>query len=414
MKICLSTIGSDGDVQPYLALGKGLLARGHQVTLAAVDRYAARSAEVGIPFRRVGRTWDDRFMEERFGRVLEEKNPMRQLTLVVETIKDELIAMIPDLREVVGAHDLLVSHPIHIAAIAAAQTTGTPYVAGHLANTTRSRNINPLGSDLGRAGNAAMWRIVRWMARRATDGPLNEVVRAADLEPWRDIFFERSHSRLLNLLAVSPLVIPPDPLWPENQHATGYWFLDEPAFAPEPDLAEFVAAEPPVVITFGSMAGVDAKEQTAKLVDGARRFGRPIVLQAGWAKLGEGELPGNVRRVGFVPHGWLFSRAACVVHHGGAGTTAAALRAGVPQVVVWHMGDQPVWGKLVQRLGVGPKTRSHKDLNGAWLGATLTQVLADRAMRQRASALGAQIRAEDGVGTAIHWIERAASGPGRA
>jgi UDP:flavonoid glycosyltransferase YjiC (YdhE family) len=94
-----------------------------------------------------------------------------------------------------------------------------------------------------------------------------------------------------------------------------------------------------------------------------------------------------------------------VVHHGGAGTTAAALRAGAPQIVVWHMGDQPVWGKLVQRLGVGPKTRSNHDFDGPWLSATLGRVLADENMKGRASELGAAIRSEDGVGTAVRLIE---------
>jgi sterol 3beta-glucosyltransferase len=289
--------------------------------------------------------------------------------------------------------------------VAGARVTGRPYVACHLTNTARSRNINPMGSDLGRVLNAFFWTVARWIARRATDRVLNQVIQAAGLAPWRDVFFESSHSGLLDLLAVSPHVIPRDPLWPDSYVSTGYWFLDEPSFTPDSDLAAFVAAEPPVVVTFGSMAGVDAKAHTEKLVDGLRRHGRPAVLQAGWANLGEGPLPSNVRRVGFVPHGWLFSRAACVVHHGGAGTSAAALRAGVPQIVVWHMGDQPTWGKLMARLGVAPGARSHKALDGFWLARTLTGVLANERMRSRASELGALVRDEDGLGTAVHLIE---------
>jgi sterol 3beta-glucosyltransferase len=260
--------------------------------------------------------------------------------------------------------------------------------------------------------NALLWSAARWMARRATDRPLNQTIQVAGLAPWRDVFFESSHSGLLDLLAVSPLVIPRDPLWPDTYVGTGYWFLDEPSFEPDPDLAAFVAAEPPVVVTFGSMAGVDARVHTDKLVDGLRRLGRPAVLQAGWANLGEGPLPDHVRRVGFVPHGWLFSRAACVVHHGGAGTSAAALRAGVPQVVVWHMSDQPTWGTLMKRLGVAPAARSHQALEGRWLARTVKGVLANETMRRRASELGAAVRQEDGVGTAVRLIEGVTRGSG--
>jgi UDP:flavonoid glycosyltransferase YjiC (YdhE family) len=405
VKICLATIGSEGDVQPYLALARGLLARGHTVNLAAVKRYAGRAAALGVPFIPVCPSWDDRVMEVRFAAVLAEGNPMRQLQLVTEAISAELVAMVPELRDIVSAHDLLVSHPLQLAAIAGAQVAGTPYVTCHLANAVRSQKINPSGSDLGPVLNAVFWSVARWIARWTSDEPLNRAVRAAGLPPWRDVFFEASHSRLLNLLAVSPLVIPRDPLWPDTYVGTGYWFLDEPSFEPAPDLAAFVAAEPPVVVTFGSMAGVDARAHTEKLVDALRRLGRPAVLQAGWANLGEGPLPSHVRRVGFIPHGWLFSRAACIVHHGGAGTSAAAMRAGVPQVVVWHMGDQPVWGKLVERLGIGPRARSHRALEGRWLAATVRRTLADEGMRRRASELGAGIRREDGVGTAVRLIE---------
>jgi UDP:flavonoid glycosyltransferase YjiC (YdhE family) len=412
MKICLATIGSDGDVQPFLALARGLLARGHQVTLTAQSRYGARAASLGVPFMSVGPTWDDRLMEEQFGAVLREKDPMKQLQMICEVIKGEMKPMVPQFLDFLPGHDALVSHPIQIAAIAAARVTGTPYAGAHLSNTMRSRHINPLGSDLGRLLNALLWRGAGFMARRATDGPLNEVVRAAGLDPWRDIFFDAAYSRKLDMLAVSPQVIAPDPLWPSTFHATGYWFLEEPAFTPDPDLAAFMEAERPVVITFGSMAGSDAETRTAKLFDALRRLGRPAVLQSGWANLGEGDLPPNVRRIGFVPHGWLFSHAGCVVHHGGAGTTAAALRAGVPQVIVWHMGDQPVWGRLVHRLGVGPKMRSNHQFDGKWLAATLTRVMADEAMKKRASDVGAAVRAEDGVGKAVGLIESFAGSVG--
>jgi sterol 3beta-glucosyltransferase len=188
---------------------------------------------------------------------------------------------------------------------------------------------------------------------------------------------------------------------------TGYWFLEEPAFQPSPELEAFLAAgPPPVVIGFGSMSGTNTESLTRMLVDGLRRAGRRAILQAGWSKLGAADLGHDILCVDYVPHGWLFERASCVVHHGGAGTTAAVLRAGKPQVIVWHLADQPLWGKLLQRRGLAPAPVNVRGLTGAWLNRALDQAHAD-AVVTRARAVREAIRAEDGVGNAVAVLSRA-------
>jgi UDP:flavonoid glycosyltransferase YjiC (YdhE family) len=118
--------------------------------------------------------------------------------------------------------------------------------------------------------------------------------------------------------------------------------------------------------------------------------------------------------VGFVPHAWLFQRAACVVHHGGAGTTAAALRAGVPQAIVPHLGDQSIWGRKVAELGVGPKPRARRAADARWLRRVIERMLADADMRSRAERLGADIRSENGVANAVRAIEVAVESHARS
>jgi UDP:flavonoid glycosyltransferase YjiC (YdhE family) len=171
------------------------------------------------------------------------------------------------------------------------------------------------------------------------------------------------------------------------------------------ELRAFVERAPPVVVGFGSMMGFDAEEKTRRVLDAVKNLDDPVVLMSGWAGLGQMELPSHVRVAGYVPHAWLFSRARCVVHHGGAGTTAAALRAGIPQTIVWHLGDQPMWGQRVERLGVGPRARNHAKADAAYLRASIERMLRDEAMRERARALGAQVAGEDGLGRARRAVE---------
>src|SRR5690606_32543398 len=133
------------------------------------------------------------------------------------------------------------------------------------------------------------------------------------------------------------------------------------------------------------------------------------VLATGWGGLASTQVPDNVFVLDAAPHDWLFPRMAAVVHHGGAGTTGAGLRAGVPSVICPFFGDQPFWGRRVASLGVGPEPIGQKRLTAERLAAALRTVTGDAGMRERAAALGSKIRAEDGIGRAIAAIEGYAS-----
>ena len=397
MRILAATIGSDGDLQPFYAFARRLLADGHEVTLVANERYSARARTLGIPFATLAPPWEPDVLRAHAERILAERAPHRQLAFVIDAFMEEQKASIRGLVELSGAADVVIHHLVFVAAAAAAHATNTRNVSVQFAPLHKARGYGPNGRNMGAWLNLLGWNLAGSMVRSATDSKLNTIVEAVGLPPWRDILFSASHSALLDLIAVSPGVIPKDSTWGEATRVCGYWFLDEPGFVPPKDLEAFVlGAEPPVVLGFGSMMG-SADSITAKIAQAVDGLRRRIVLMSGWAGLGKIPLPDNVRVAEFVPHGWLFPKAAGVVHHGGAGTTAAAFRAGIPQAVVWHLGDQPMWAAKVLQLGVGPKAIFHQKLTAKWLRQKIDTLLSNDGMRARAAALGAAVRAEDGL-----------------
>jgi sterol 3beta-glucosyltransferase len=158
------------------------------------------------------------------------------------------------------------------------------------------------------------------------------------------------------------------------------------------------------------MVDHEREEMTRLVVEALERAGQRAILLGGWSELGSADMPDFVLDVDYVPHDWLFPRVAAVVHHGGAGTTAAGLRAGVPTVVVPFFADQPFWGWRVHELGAGPKWIPRKKLTAAKLAAAIQQALNDPAINQRAEGLGQCIRAEDGIGTGVRLVEQFAGG----
>ena len=158
-------------------------------------------------------------------------------------------------------------------------------------------------------------------------------------------------------------------------------------------------------VGFGSMVDHERERMTRLIVDAVGVARQRAILLGGWSDLGSTELPDSIFRVDSVPHDWLFPRVAAVVHHGGAGTTAAGLRAGLPTVIVPFTVDQPFWGWRVHELGVGPNWILRKKLTAENLAAAIDQAVHDQAMARRAEEFGRMIRAEDGLGAAVHLVE---------
>jgi sterol 3beta-glucosyltransferase len=217
-------------------------------------------------------------------------------------------------------------------------------------------------------------------------------------------------SKRMILLPVSRFVAVPDPRWPGHVHPTGYWFARSlKDWTPPQDLLAFLqAGEKPIAVSLGimSMSGKQAQEAARITLQAIHRAGIRAIVQGWDDTLRSLQLPESVYHAGSLPHNWLFDQVSAVVHHGGFGTTAATLRAGVPGILIPHVIDQFYWGQRVFELEVGPKFIPRSKLNVENLQRAIVQAVHDVRLRQRAAELGARICGEpDGVTTAVSLIE---------
>ncbi|MDZ5649878.1 efflux RND transporter periplasmic adaptor subunit [Nitrospirillum sp. BR 11828] len=252
-----------------------------------------------------------------------------------------------------------------------------------------------------------MLRFATWQVMAPA---INDVIRkrlGLRALPWYGPYFDDAANNRI-LYGFSAHVVPKPKSWSEGEVVTGYWHHDEAdTWTPPQDLERFLADGPrPIYIGFGSMLSHDAETFTRTVMRALALSGQRAVVARGWGGLAPPpELDDRVMVIDHAPHDWLFPRVALAVHHGGAGTTAAALRAGIPSVVVPFFGDQPFWGWRLNQLGVAPPALPRGRLTAEALSAAIAAAGGDT-MRQRAEALGRQLRAEDGVGRAIETLNR--------
>ncbi len=415
IRITIFTAGSTGDVQPCLVLGAGLQRAGFQVRLAAPQNFAAAIQAQGLGFHPL-RGDVQQIMASETGRKFMEKgggNPVQSMLTMRQMIGQVAIQMAEDALEACRKVDVLISLGVFapfgqsIAAIAGIPlinvepTPLLPTRAFPAAGWPVQRN---LGGWLNRFSGAAMLQMIwQWY------GPyVNQLRRRFGLPALHGADFSRILSAAPLLGAYSPTVIPHPPDWSGRVHITGYWFQDSPPdWCPSPELEAFLErGEPPVYAGFGSMGGRNPEQLAALVLEGLAQSGRRGVLLTGWGGMNVGRVPSNVFVMNAAPHSWLFPRMAAVVHHGGAGTTAEGLRAGVPCLIVPFIVDQPFWGRRVKALGAGPDPIPAKKLTAERLAGAIQAITCDTQMKARAQALGSAIRAEDGVGRAVQIVQQ--------
>lgn len=416
--ITIITAGSRGDVQPYVALALGLQRAGYRVRVATHENFRGFVTGHGLEFAPVAgdpqAVLRSRAAEQWLatGRNRNMLGFMREVRAMAPGLFERSLA---DYWSAAQGSDAIIYSVLGLASVHIAERLEVPAFAAFLQPMTRTREFPavgvPQGVRLGPAFNLAthaaaeqvLWRpfrrrVARW--RSATLG-LATLERQA---PQRQM----QKRGIPTLYAFSRHVVPRPADWAPEVHVTGYWFLDRPpGYEPPSALREFLGAgPPPVYLGFGSMTPRGAEPMTRLMVEALERAGLRGVLLKGWGSLGAGDLPPWAIAVDDVPHEWLFPRTAAVVHHGGAGTTAAGLRAGVPSLVVPLGFDQPYWGWRVAELGVGPRPVARKRLTAERLAHALVRATADEAMRDRAARLGEAIRAEDGVAAAVELVRQ--------
>lgn len=416
MHVTIVTAGSRGDTQPYIALGKALMAAGHHVRLATHDYYREWVESHGIKHAIISgdvpslveadaaKTW----MESgRSGLAF-----VRNFRLIVREV---LTAVVRDTYEASQGADLIIASSLAYYAVhSAAEKTGIPWMQTFLQpvhpTTAFPAAMFPLRIRLGGWFNKASAMVGGHLFWQTMRRPYNVARREAlGLPPYNVLgpYPEVEKQRVPALYALSPSFIPKPKDWPDHILVVGYWFLEaDEDWQPPTDLAAFLAAgDPPVYVGFGSMVTRDPAATTRIVVEALQQAGQRGVLITGWSGIGEMILPDTIFAIDSVPHDWLFPRMAAVVHHGGAGTTAAGLRAGVPSILVPFFGDQPWWGDRVLEAGVGPQAIPREDLTAERLACAIDTAVTHQPMRERAARLGERIRAEDGIGEAVRLIE---------
>ena len=433
MNVFIITIGTRGDVQPYVALAEGLRRAGHAVTLSTSTRYVSLVEERGIAFSPLS---DDlvALVETPEGRaaIAGAGGAISGVRAVLDLIKRSKQIQQALYRDgwaaaQEAAPDLVVYHPKMSIALHYAEALGVPAVMAPLyplfLPTGAYPNVGLPALRLGRftaAYNRATHRLVRAVVSAVSRRMFRTWRRTQGLPPRSRSTdaVQASDGTCVSLLnGWSPHVLPDPPDWPDAPgcwETTGYWPLTPSAeWAPPEALVAFLeAGPPPVYIGFGSMAGREPEQTTRIVLDALRQTRLRAVLASGWGGLeaeGDGALPKTVHLLGRVPHAWLFPQVAAVVHHGGAGTTATGLRAGRPSVVCPFFGDQYFWARRVHALGVGPAPVPQRRLTADRLASALSEAVRDQSIRCRAQKIGAQLRDEDGVARAVGVLERIAA-----
>lgn len=416
------TIGSRGDVQPYIALAKGLMDDGHRVKIATHGEFREWIEAYGIEFGYVGGD------PAELMRICVENG-----TFTVAFLKEGLLKFrgwVDDLLktswEACQGTDVLIESPSAMSGYHIAEALKIPYFRAFTMTWTRTRAYPHAFAvpehKMGGGYNYMTYVMFDQVFWRAISGQINRW-RRNTLHIGNTSLDRMQPHKIPFLYNFSPALVPPPLDWPEWIRITGYWFLDDAEvgakkWTPPPDLLPFIdsaheAGKKVVYIGFGSIVVSDPVAMTHCVIEAVLRSGVYAILSKGWsdrlqtksseASEPEEPLPKQIYPINSIPHDWLFQRIDAACHHGGAGTTGASLRAGIPTIIKPFFGDQFFSADRVEALGIGTGVRK---LTVESMTEALVSATTDIKQIERAKLVGEQIRAENGVATAIEAIYR--------
>lgn len=414
--VAIFTLGTLGDVRPCIALGQGLARQGYAVRIVTSANFAALVQAAGLDFKPLSGDFHAlleghrELSEHGLDPLAVARTFRRQLAVWASDWVDQAQAATVDAGLLIGVG------MVTLLAEALAQAHRLPFVQAQLQPLSPSRQLPPMlltprwprmPGTLSLAAyqllRLAVWQVLRPAIDQRVRMPLG-------LRPyaWRGPYFDRRDGRDRILYGFSEQLLPRPTDWPDDARVTGYWFADAPPWQPPQDLQDFLdTGDKPVYIGFGSMVSAAAESFTATVLAAVRVSGRRAVLATGWGGL-QASPQHHHEHICFIqqaPHDWLLPRVSAAVHHGGAGTTAATARAGIPSVVVPFYGDQPFWAACLTRQGVAPPALRRRGLGTAALAQAIEAAHAP-SMQARATALGHRLRREDGVAAAIDQLRQ--------
>jgi UDP:flavonoid glycosyltransferase YjiC (YdhE family) len=412
LEIILTASGTRGDVQPALALAYGLRDAGHQVRIIAGSNFTSWVESHGFTClptldmealmqSEVGTEWAEKGSDQRL--------QLKLMTQLVNQYGDELTRPLVEHGRDCDLHISGFTSTQMVAVIAEkhriplVEAALQPYRATRSGDATLisvTKRASIFNNLFGLLGQRFVWSVSSQQVNKMRVREGLQILNA------RQATAMTNRTPLVN--GFSPSIVPHPEDWTPDSETAGYWFLDEHSdWVPPADLIAFLdAGSAPVYIGFGSMSSNDPRGLFDLTCEALRLSGQRAVFITGWSGLSDVQVPDNIYVIDRAPHSWLFDHVAGVVHHGGAGTTAAGLRLGKPTFIIPHMADQPFWGRRVYHLGAGPKPVPRPKLTAELLADGIRQLTGDAGMRRRAEALGAQIRAEDGVARGVEAIER--------
>jgi sterol 3beta-glucosyltransferase len=412
-KVALVAVGSRGDVQPMVVLGLGLKSAGYDPTIIAGSDFEQWVESFGLNYQSLGVNMQD-VMNEDMGRNWANSGGSPSASLkVLQTLLDQYGKPIKEaIWEEGQRSDVIMSNFLTDSlAMTVAETFDikhimfmlqplmpTKYGGSHTNSVMQGASlINSLATNL----------IIGVLWNRVFGGYANGVRQELGLPKISFFEYIKRFKQTPSILAFSPNVVPTADDWHENSHQTGYLFIeDEPDWqAPEDLLAFLDDGEAPIYLGFGSMSAVDPKMTLDMMLKAIADTGQRAIIHSGWAGLSTDNQADHIYFLDSAPHAWLFPKMKALVHHGGAGTTATSLRAGVPTFIIPHLGDQTYWGLRMPQLRVGPKPVPRPKLTSEKLADGIRQMVNDTTMQSTADKLGQAIRQENGVQKTVKAVK---------
>jgi UDP:flavonoid glycosyltransferase YjiC (YdhE family) len=425
MRIVLTTFGTLGDVHPLIAVALEMRRRGHVPMLAVPEIFRAKIEPLGLEFARVGPTLNPEDPQQVADLMDIHKGTERTLREVlfpaIRQSYDELLAAV----QASGGADLMLAGELTYQAPLVAEVTGVRWASYVLAPlsffSAYDAPVLPPYPRLARLQSAvpvtgrAVSRFARWVTRRWAE-PVYRLRTELGLDRGANVLFDAKHAPSLVLAMFSTLLGEPQPDWPPHTEITGFVFYDGDAGKQElpEEIERFLeSGPPPVVFTLGSAAVLDAGAFYEESAQAALMAGVRAVLLVGTD-------PRNVPHTQsdriciarYAPYSKLFPRASLIVHQGGVGTTAQAMQAGRPMLVMPYSHDQPDNARRMRRLGVAGVIR-RQDYTAERASRRIRRILGHARFAERAAAIGEQLRRENGLAHACDALESLAAQPGR-
>lgn len=416
--LTIITIGSRGDVQPYVALGRGLQTAGFGVRLATHELFRDFVADHGLEFAPLA--GDPQAMldtPEGQAWLESDRNPVQFLRYFIRLSRPRLRQNFADSVVACRGTDAIIYSSLGVTGYHVAEMMGIPAIMTALQPYTPTTAFPAVGAKTPPISAGWINYLSHLVVQQALWLPFRDLVNewrqaSLGLEPlplWGPYRRQRKEKHPV-LYGYSPAVIPRPDDWPPWMQVTGYWFLQETEkeeWRPPPDLQAFLdAGDPPVYIGFGSMRDRDPAQLERMVETAVSRSGVRAIVLSGWSGMQPRSKTDDIFVVDAAPHDWLFPRVTAVVHHGGAGTTAAGLRAGKPSLLIPYFADQHFWGRRVAILQAGPAPIPRAELTADALSRALQQAYYHPHLRRRAATVGRAIRAEDGVAQAVAHVQQ--------